>query len=181
MKVEILERREGKSYICKPLSRKPLGRKCIKGESNCSDLKLTGIHLKIDSKLFFEKKDWSDKLRLKIRKQTEMVKEKPAYILQTLTIENLNQNKCPTLWVEHGRNGSASAAWLLAVQTQTNSVFSVPYITCIQGIKLTPLINVVNLFSRHFWSNGDKIFWNKCKNQISTYILRNFQIPLRGL
>ena len=24
--------------------------------------------------------------------------------------ENLNQNKCSTLWVEHGRNGSASAA-----------------------------------------------------------------------
>ena len=42
-------------------------------------------------------------------------------------IENLNQNKCLTQRVEHGRNGSASAAWLLALQKQTNTVFLVPY------------------------------------------------------
>ena len=39
----------------------------------------------------------------------------PGFSQWLFTIENLNQNKCSTLRVEHGRNGSARAAWVLAV------------------------------------------------------------------
>ena len=36
----------------------------------------------------------------------------PSPLRQIETIENLNQNKFSTLLIEHGRNGSASGAWL---------------------------------------------------------------------
>ena len=57
-------------------------------------------------------------------KVLESRKEKTAQDLQLQTlkdynqkpIENLNQNKCSTLPIMHGRNASATSVWLHVVQ-----------------------------------------------------------------